>query len=79
MLAVYLVFEKVVVNFRQVLIGGVSEASHPSSTVVPAMCVMLTAMYPLNGRLRHKPLRRAVLAAFSLFTVFMVIVPALIG
>ena len=33
-LAVYLLFEKVVINYRPVLIEGVLEASYPSSTTV---------------------------------------------
>ena len=48
-LAVYLLFEMWVVNYRPVLLGGGMEASYPSSTTVLVLCVMGTAMMRLPG------------------------------
>ena len=39
MLAVYAAFEKIIINYRPILIDKVLEASYPSSHTVLAMCV----------------------------------------
>ena len=72
-LAVYLFFEKFVVNYRPVLIEGYLEASYPSSTTMLALCVMPTAMMQLNTRIKNHVFRRCVLLVLAVFTVFMVI------
>lgn len=72
MLAAYLIFEEVVVNYRPVLIDGKLEASYPSSTTVLTLCVMPTAMLQLSVRVRDRVVRRAALTLIALFTVFMV-------
>ena len=71
-LAAYLIFEEVVVNYRPVLIDGKLEASYPSSTTVLTLCVMPTAMLQLSGRVRDRVVRRAALTLIVVFTVFMV-------
>ena len=43
-MAVYILFETVVINYRPTLIDGYLEASYPSSTTMLVMCVMPTAM-----------------------------------
>ena len=68
-LAVYLLFEKVVINYRPVLIEGVLEASYPSSTTVLVLCIMPTAVMRLRSRFPQKGIAMAITA----FTVFMVI------
>lgn len=72
-LAVYVLFEKLVINHRPVLIAGVLEASYPSSTTMLAICVMPTAMLQLRQRIRNQVLRRWLLGAMAVFTVFMVV------
>ena len=72
-LAVYVLFEKVVINYRPVLIDGVLEASYPSSTTMLVMCVMPTAAMQLHNRIQRKPARWFVVAAITGFTVFMVV------
>ena len=72
-MAVYLLFETVVINYRPVLIGGVLEASYPSSTTLLAMTVMPTAMLQLKDRIRSRAFRNCVLALIAAFTAFMVI------
>ena len=45
-LAMYIFFEIVVINYRPVLIDGYLEASYPSSTTMLVMCVMPTESLP---------------------------------
>ena len=46
-IAVYILFETVTVNYRPVLINGNLEKSYPSSTTLLVMCVMPTAAMQL--------------------------------
>ena len=50
-MAVYILFEIVVINYRPTLIDGYLEASYPSSTTILVMCVMPTAMIRNVSRL----------------------------
>lgn len=72
-MAAYLLFETVVVNYRPVLIEGYLEPSYPSSTTLLVLCVIPTAMMQLNGRIVHAAARRAVMIALAAFAAFMVI------
>ena len=72
-LAAYLLFETVVINFRPVLIDGKLEASYPSSTTMLALCIFPTAMMQLKTRIRSDTVRRATLGILAAFTVFMVV------
>lgn len=72
-MAVYLLFEVFVINYRPVLIGGALEASYPSSTTMLVLCVMPTALMQCNARIKQKLIRRYVSAAITGFVVFMVI------
>ena len=71
-MAAFLFFEVVTLNYRPVLIEGVLEGSYPSSTTMLVMCVMPTAIMQLNHRIVNKSLRYIVSTAIALFTVFMV-------
>ena len=72
-IAVYLLFESVVINYRPVLIGGSLEASYPSSTTMLVMCVMPTAIMQLDNRIKNKLFRNIVAVAIITFIAFMVI------
>ena len=72
-MAAYIFFEMVVINYRPVLIDGYLEASYPSSTTMLVMCVMPTAMLQLRARIKNRVFRRCVLIAIAAFTAFMVI------
>ena len=72
MMTVYVLFEMLVVNYRPVLIGGILEASYPSSTTMLVMCVMPTAIMQLNARIKNKVLRRWIASAITAFIAFMV-------
>lgn len=67
-LAAYLLFERIVINYRPVLIEGVLEASYPSSTTLLTLCVMLAALVWLHRRTAP----RWIVAVMVLFTAFMV-------
>ena len=72
-MAMYLLFEEVVINYRPVLIDSNLEASYPSSTTMLALCVLPTAMMQLKSRIRHIAVRRAVLVTLGALTAFMVV------
>jgi undecaprenyl-diphosphatase len=72
-MAMYILFEYVVINRRPVLINGFLEASYPSSTTLLVLCVMPSAMMQLNHRIKSVPLRNTVTVVIAAFTVFMVI------
>ena len=74
-MAAFLFFEHWVVNYRPVLIGGVLEASYPSSTTMLTLTVMPTAGLQLRSRTRNKLL----LIVIAAFTAFMVIARLLSG
>ena len=72
-MAVYILFEIVVINYRPTLIDGYLEASYPSSTTILVMCVMPTAMMQLRTRIKNDLFRRCVMLTITLFITFMVI------
>ena len=72
-LAAYIFFEIVVINYRPVLLGGYLEASYPSSTTMLVMCVMPAAMMQLRTRIKNRVFRRCVMISIAVFIVFMVI------
>ena len=72
-MAAYVFFEMVVINYRPTLIDGYLEASYPSSTTMLVMCVMPTAAMQLNLRIKNTVLRRCAIIAIIAFTTFMVI------
>ena len=72
-MALYLLFESVAVNYRPVLINGYLEASYPSSTTLLVLCVMPTAMMQWNDRIKSRVLGRCVFFAAAAFVAFMVI------
>jgi undecaprenyl-diphosphatase len=72
-MAVYILFEIVVINYRPTLIDGYLEASYPSSTTMLVMCVMPTAMMQLRARIKNDLFRRGVMFTITVFIAFMVI------
>ena len=72
-MAVYVLFEKIPINYRPVLIDGLLEVSYPSSTTILVMCVVPAAMMQFNRRIKNKALKRILCSLMALFVVFMVI------
>ena len=78
-LAVFLLFEILVINYRPILIEGALEASYPSSTTMLAMCVIPSAMMQFKKRIKNSVLRQVVLCLCAVFSVFMVIARLISG
>ena len=78
-IAIYLFFEKFVINFRPVLIEGYLEVSYPSSTTMLVMCVMPTAMMQWSSRIKNKKWKKIVIFISTIFIAFMVIARLLSG
>ena len=78
-MAIYLMFESMIINFRPVLINGILEASYPSSTTLLVLCVMPTAMIQLNNRIKNTKLKKCVKLLIIAFIVFMVTARLLSG
>ena len=72
-MAAYVLFEVVVINYRPVLINGCLEASYPSSTTMLVLCVMPTTLMQLNARIKNQTLKRWVGFGITAFILFMVI------
>ena len=72
-MAVYVFFEMVVINYRPTLIKGHLEASYPSSTTMLVLCVMPTAAMQLKARIKNTFLRHGAIIAIVAFTAFAVI------
>lgn len=71
-MAVYFLFEYVVINFRPILINGYLEASYPSSTTMLTMCVMPTAIIQFNSRIKNNLLKLCISIIIIAFIIFMV-------
>ena len=72
-IAFYLIFEMIPINYRPVLIEGRLEASYPSSTTLLVLAVMPTLMFQVERR-AEKYLIRKVTAVFAItFSAFMAI------
>lgn len=72
-IAVYFLFEIVVINYRPTLINGYLEVSYPSSTTMLVMCVMPTAMIQLRARIKNNKFRRCIMFMLAVFIAFMVV------
>ena len=72
-IAVYILFEYIPINYRPVLINGVLEVSYPSSTTILVMCVMPTAIMQFKNRIKNIALRKFVIILITTFILFMVI------
>jgi undecaprenyl-diphosphatase len=72
-MAVYLLFEYVVINYRPILINGLLEASYPSSTTMLVMCVMPTALIQIKSRFKNTKLKVCFIIIITAFILFMVI------
>ena len=72
-IAGYLVFEMIPINYRPVPIDGVMEASYPSSTTLLVLSVMPTLVFQVSRRAEGRSAARCTAVLAGLFSVFMVI------
>ncbi len=72
-IACYLIFEMIPINYRPVLIEGRLEASYPSSTTLLVLSVMPTLVFQAFRRVKD-PMVKKITAVFAVaFSTFMVI------
>lgn len=71
-IAGYLFFEKVPVNYRPILIEGCLEASYPSSTTLLILSVMPVTAMQCHTRIKNANLAKLVNIVIILFSLFMV-------
>ena len=71
-IAAYLLFENVVINYRPVLINNFLEVSYPSSTTLLVLCVMPTALFQFRTRIKNQPLKKGVCLVIIASMFFMV-------
>ena len=72
-LAAFLLFEKVELNYRPVLIEGVLEASYPSSTTMLSLCVLPTAIPQFKRYIRDPKLSQIITIALIALTAVLVV------
>lgn len=69
----YVLFEKVIINYRPVIIDGELEASYPSSHTFVTLCVMISTAMAVNTLVKNKTLRifiQCVTVLISILAVF---------
>ena len=79
MIAGYLIFEELPVNYRPVWIEGRLEASYPSSTTLLVLSVMPALTFQARRRLKNVRLNRAIRIGSAGFSLFMVVGRVLSG
>ena len=78
-IAVFVIFEAVELNYRPILIEGRLEASYPSSTTLLCACVVPAAIIDAKARIRNAAALRCTRFALAAFTAFMVIARSISG
>ena len=72
-IAGYLLFEMIPINYRPVLIDGRQEASYPSSTTLLVLSVMPTLKFQADRRIEALSIKNAISVFVIVFSLFMVI------
>ena len=71
-IACYLLFEVIPINYRPVLIEGRLEASYPSSTTLLVLSVMPTLLFQTNRRASNVTIKKTAAVFVFAFSAFMV-------
>ena len=71
-ICLYLLFEKVIINYRPILINGLLEVSYPSSTTLLVVSVMPTAIIQTSRRIKCSELKLYINTLLYIFTIFMI-------
>ena len=71
-IACYLIFEMIPINYRPILINGNLEASYPSSTTLLVLSVMPTLKYQSDRRIANPMTRKSIALFVFAFSLFMV-------
>ncbi|WP_310752505.1 phosphatase PAP2 family protein [Ruminococcus sp.] len=72
-IAAYIIFEMIPINYRPIPIDGCMEASYPSSTTLLVLSVMPTLIFQIKRRCNNKTVRYIVCAFAVSFSAFMVV------
>ena len=72
-IAGYLIFEMIPINYRPILIEGLLEASYPSSTTLLVLSVMPTLIFQTNRRMKSVVIQKVICILSAIFSAFMVI------
>lgn len=72
-IAAYLIFEMIPINYRPILIEGHLEASYPSSTTLLVLSVMPTLWFQTDRRVQSPLLRKSAVWFAAGFSAFMVL------
>ena len=72
-IAAYLIFEMIPINYRPILIDGLLEASYPSSTTLLVLSVMPTLAFQVKRRCDNLMVKQIITMLTILFSAFMVI------
>lgn len=67
----YLLFDKMCINYRPILIEGKLEVSYPSSTVLLVLCVMLTLIFQINRRVKNDKTKIYLETLNNIYIIFM--------
>lgn len=79
LIALYLIFEIVVINYRPILKDGVAAASYPSSHTLLTVSTLSAAILQLRTRIKKCPLRTLATVFFALTIVAAVVCRLLSG
>lgn len=72
-IASFLAFEIIPINYRPIQIEGVMEASYPSSTTLLVLSVMPTLIFQVKRRVKNDICKKTIAVCTILFSTFMVI------
>ena len=71
-IAGYLLFEIIPINYRPVLIEGILEASYPSSTTLLVLSVMPTLTFQIKRKIENDAVKKMLQSFINLFSAFMI-------
>ena len=78
-LACYILFEKIIINYRPVILEGELEASYPSSHTMMSVAFMLAAIQQFSMRLKKESTRRIVIISCAALGIGVILTRLLSG
>jgi len=78
-LAIFVIFNKIPINYRPILIDGAIEPSYPSSTTLLVLCIIPSAIIQFNKRIKNRPLRRVIACVLIAYMLMIVVCRTISG